>query len=51
MDPDPTVGGAVNTALDGLTDQIWLVIPGGLIVFGIIYGLGRAKKAAKVAAS
>lgn len=46
-----TVGAAVASAFAGLEDQIWLVIPGGLVVFGIIYGIGIVKKAGKRAIS
>lgn len=46
-----STGGAVNAAFAGMSAELWLVIPGGLILFGIIYGLGRTKKAAKVAAA
>ena len=48
---DQTVGTAVNTALDGLLEQAWLVITGGLLVWALIYGLGIAKKAGKKAVS
>lgn len=48
---EPTLSGVVITALTGLIAQVWLVIPIGLTVFGVIYGIGRTKKAAKVAAA
>lgn len=48
---DNTVGGVVNTATAGLQENIWAVIPGGLLVWGIIFGLRKAKQAAKTAAS
>ena len=48
---DPTISGAVLTAIGDLTAQLWLVIPAGLAVFGIIYGLGVVKKGAKKAAA
>lgn len=48
---DPTVGSAVVTAFGDLIAEIWLVIPAGLAVFGLIFGLGKAKKAGKVAAA
>lgn len=50
MEPN-SISGVVITALNDLIGQVWLVIPIGLAIFGVIYGLGRAKKAAKVAAS
>lgn len=48
---EPTIGAAVVTALGALTAQLWVVIPVGLGVFGIIYGLGVVKKGAKKAAA
>ena len=48
---DPTIGSAVVTAIGDLVTQVWLVIPVGLGVFGIIYGLGKVKQAAKKAAA
>lgn len=47
----PTLGGSVVTALGDITGQLWVVIPVGLAVFGIIYGLGKVKQAAKKAAA
>lgn len=47
----PTIGAAVVTALGDLVSQLWVVIPVGLTVFGIIYGLGVVKKGAKKAAA
>lgn len=48
---EPSLGGAITTALGDLIAQVWVVIPIGLTIFGVIYGLGRTKKAAKVAAA
>jgi len=48
---DPTLSSVVLTAIGDLVSQVWLVIPAGLGIFGIIYGLGRTKKAAKTAAA
>lgn len=48
---EPSIGNAITTAFSGITAELWVVIPIGLAIFGVIYGLGRAKKAAKVAAS
>lgn len=48
---EPTLSSVVLEAFAGLAAQLWLVIPAGLALFGIIYGIGRAKKAAKVAAA
>lgn len=48
---NPTVGDAVNTSFEGLVDQAWVVIPGGLLIFGLIYGIGVVKKAGKKAAA
>lgn len=48
---EPTLSSVVLAAFADLAAQLWLVIPVGLGIFGIIYGIGRAKKAAKVAAA
>lgn len=48
---DPTIGSAIVAAFGDIVAQAWVVIPVGLGVFGLIYGLGRTKKAAKVAAA
>jgi len=48
---DPTLSGVVLSALGDIVGQVWLVIPAGLAVFGVIYGIGRTKKAAKTAAA
>lgn len=48
---EPTIGAAVVTAIGSLVAQLWVVIPVGLGVFGIIYGLGKVKQAAKKAAA
>jgi len=48
---EPTLSTVVLTAFSGIVEQLWLVIPAGLGIFAVIYGLGRAKKAAKVAAA
>lgn len=48
---DPTLSSVVLEAFSDMASQLWLVIPAGLTLFGIIYGIGRAKKAAKTAAA
>jgi len=50
MEPN-SLSGAILEAFSGMATELWLVIPAGLALFGIIYGLGRAKKAAKTAAA
>jgi hypothetical protein len=47
---DPTLGSTVTNAFDGVTDQMWVVIPVGLAIFAIIFGLTKVKKAGKAAA-
>lgn len=49
-DPDQ-LSTTVNTSFAGVSDQMWLVIPGGLVIFGILFGLVKAKKAGKTAAA
>lgn len=48
---DPTIGSAVVGSFSDLVAQAWLVIPAGLGIFGLIYGLGKVKQAGKKAAA
>lgn len=48
---EPSLSGVLITAFGDLIAQIWLVIPIGLGIFGVIFGLAKSKKAAKVAAA
>ncbi|WBU38528.1 hypothetical protein [Homoserinibacter sp. YIM 151385] len=46
-----SVGSAFVAALGDIQGELWIAIPVGLTIFGIIYGLGLVKKAGKKAAS
>lgn len=39
---DPTIGGAITTAVSGFQDQLWIVAPIGLGIAMILWGLPKA---------
>jgi hypothetical protein len=44
---DPTVSSVILTAFDGYADQLWLVVPGGLAIALIVWGVVKAKNFTK----